>query len=174
MGYHKQMRTEKKIILQEKGWSDKEILHAEKSLERGEKSDLFLSKIVFWSALVVIIFANLLVSLVLIPFLIFISNWSLYLITVVLAATVGFLYNLLIMDIGHLGRKHHVLAGIFVPLLAILNVVIMVLVSNKFILALQQEPSFGVNSVHNPVVVAGIFAIAFILPYLFDKMIRKE
>tara|TARA_Y100000310_G_scaffold268334_1_gene280860 strand:- start:115 stop:591 length:477 start_codon:yes stop_codon:yes gene_type:complete len=157
----------KKEKLEAHGWSETEIKHTQSELEKVASHDVHFSKIVFWSALVVIIFANLIVSLVLIPFLIALQEWFLYLIIAILAATVGFLYNFLIMDIGHLEKKHHLAAGIIIPIIALVNMIIMVLVANKFIADLN------VDNVHSPWLVAVVFAVAFILPYIVDKIRKK-
>jgi hypothetical protein len=163
------MKTHQKLELQEKGWSNEEIIKAENVLEKEEKHDLHFSKIVFWSALIVIIFANLVVSLILIPFLIVLNKGILYAIIVILAGTVGFLYNFLIMDIGHLQKKHHLLAGILIPILALANMVVMVITANQFI------KNIKINNVqHNPWIIAVVFAVAFILPYLLDKLFSKN
>jgi len=162
------MKEHKKLKLQEKGWKEEEIKKAEGILEKEEKHDTHFSKIVFWSALVVIIFANLLVSLILIPFLIVLNKWLLYTIIIILAGTVGFLYNFLIMDIGHLEKKHHLMAGIIVPVLALANMIIMVFVSNRFIRDLKVD-----NVQHNIWITAIVFAVAFIIPYIFYKIITK-
>lgn len=148
-----------------KGWSEEEIKKAEAVLEKTELKDVFLSKVVFWSALVVIVFANLMVSLVLIPFLIVLNKWVLYFTVFVLAGVVGFLYNFLILDIGHLEKKHHLLAGIILPLLALGNMVVMVLVANRFMVDLKVE-----NTAHNVWVIGGVFVVGFLLPYLIDRL----
>jgi hypothetical protein len=160
------MRSDK---FREKGWSEAEIKRVEKIVHREEKEDVFFSKIVFWSALVVIIFANLIVSLIMVPFLIVMNQWMMYLMVVVLAGTIGFLYNFLITDIGHLEKKHHISAGIIVPILAILNMVIVVIISNRFILELDIK-----NSPFNPFIVSGVFAVAFIVPYLISLFRNKH
>jgi len=159
------MKLQKREELLAKGWQEQEVKKAEEILEKEEKHDVFFSKIVFWSAMVVIVFANLLVSLILIPFMIALDRFFLHAIVVVLAGTVGFLYNFLITDIGHLEKKHHILAGIIVPVLALANMIIMVIISNRFIekLEIQIEQ-------HNPWLTAGIFAVAFILPYIIDRI----
>ena len=163
------MHPEKKDELLKKGWSEEEIKKAEAAIEKTELKDVFFSKITFWSALVVIIFANLLVTLVLIPFLIVLNKWVLYLTVIILAGVVGFLYNFLITDIGHLEKKHHLSAAIIVPILALSNMVVMVLVSNKFITDLKiQFPS------HNPWIIGIVFALAFITPYLIDRIRGKH
>lgn len=159
------MHPTKKEELLKKGWTEEEIKKAEAMLEKTEHHDIFFSKITFWSALVVIIFANILVSLVLIPFLIVFNKWILYFTVIVLAGIIGFLYNFLILDIGHLEKKHHLLAGIIVPVLALTNMVLMVLVANKFIADLKVE-----NVPHNPWVIGVVFMAAFIIPYLVDRV----
>jgi len=159
------MKEKRKMDLQEKGWNENEIKKAERILEKEEKHDTHFSKIVFWSALVVIIFANLLVSLILIPFLIVLNKWLLYTTIVILAGTVGFLYNFLITDIGHLEKKHHLTAAIIIPILALANMTIMVFVSNRFIRDLKVD-----NVQHNIWITAIVFAVAFILPYLLDQI----
>ena len=93
------MKHQKKSSLMEKGWKDLEISHAENIIEKIRPGDLHLSKVVFWSALVVIIFANLVVSLILIPFLIVLNKLVLYSLIFVLAGTIGFLYKFLIIQI---------------------------------------------------------------------------
>ena len=159
------MERQRKQELLQKGWEEEELQKARQILEQATDHDLFFSKIVFWSALVVIIFANLLVSLLLIPFLIALSSGVLYGIVVVLALTIGFLYNFLITDIGLLEKKHHRAAGIIISFIAMANVVVMVLVSNKFIESLKLN-----NSPHNPWIVAAVFGGAFILPYVVDRI----
>src|SRR3990167_332885 len=103
-------KTRDKLV--EKGWMEHEISKAESILEMADHRQLHFSKMVFWSALIVIIFANLIVSLMLIPFLVFLTENALYFIVSLLSLCIGFLYNLLITDLGHLGQKHHILASI--------------------------------------------------------------
>ena len=163
------MHPKKKEALLQKGWHEAEIKKAESILEKTEHQDVFMSRIIFWSALVVIIFANLMVSLVLIPFLIVLNQWLMYLLVVVMAGIVGFLYNFLVLDIGHLEKKHHTLAAIIVPVLALANMVIMVLISNQFIQDLKVQ-----NTAHNPWIIALVFGVTFIAPYLVDKFRGKH
>ncbi|MBU0470636.1 MAG: hypothetical protein KKA62_04810 [Nanoarchaeota archaeon] len=160
------MEKKRRSELLNKGWEESEIKRAEAILEKEEHHDVFFSKMVFWSAALVIIFANLLISLILIPFIVVFDNLFLYIIVVLLAATVGFLYNFLITDIGHLEKKHHIIAGIITPLLALGNMIVMVLVSNRFI----EKSNVIKNQPHNPYLLAVFFGVAFILPYLIDRL----
>ena len=163
------MHPHKKEDLLKKGWEEAEIKKAENILDKVERHDLFFSKITFWSALVVIIFANLLISLVLIPFLIVLDSWVLYSTIAILALVIGFLYDLLVTDIKILERKHHLLAGLIIPFLALINIVVMVLVSNKFIADLNIS-----NQPHKPWLLGLIFAIALMIPYLITRIRGKH
>jgi hypothetical protein len=160
------METKRRSELQGKGWSEEEIRHAEQELERSTAYDMHFSKIVFWSALIVIIFGNLIVSFILIPFLILLDQAFLFFITIVLGLLIGFLYNFLVTDIGHLRKRHHIAAGIIVPLLAIVNIIGVVLAAKSL------TKNVSLQSVNNPWVVAIVFAIAFILPYVVDRVRR--
>tara|TARA_Y100000310_G_C20647066_1_gene797251 strand:- start:883 stop:1371 length:489 start_codon:yes stop_codon:yes gene_type:complete len=162
------MKETKKKELKDKGWKDTEIKHAEEALEKSTRHDAHFSKIVFWSALLVIVFGNLVVSVVLIPFLVALNKNFLYVIVVLLAGIIGFLYNFLIHDMGHLEKKHHITAGILVPLIALGNVVVMVLLSNRF------TADIKIGEPHNPWIIASVFAVAFILPYIFTKIFGKK
>ena len=159
------MKAQRKDELRQKGWSEEDLYKAEAILDRATKHDIFFSKIVFWSAMVVIVFANLLISIILIPFLITLYDLVLYAIVAVLGLAVGFLYNFLITDIGLLEKKHHRAASIIIPIIAVGNMVAMVITSNRFIenIPINNQP-------HDPWVVAAVFAGAFILPYVLDQV----
>jgi|SRR3989344_1049482 len=159
------MKDQRRQELKRKGWTERDLFKAESILEQREKAAVHFSRIVFWSALLVIIIANLLVSLVFIPFLIVLNQVVLYSVIVLLAAVMGVLYNLLITDVGHLERRHHLLAGMIIPLIALINVVFMVLISNRFILALGVD-----NPQHSPLISGVIFAAAFIAPSILQKV----
>jgi len=104
-------------------------------------------------------------SLILVPYLIVLTNGLLYLIIILLAGSVGFLYNLLINDVAHLEKKHHLIAGIILPVLAISNFLITVFIANNIIQELQVK-----NPVHNAWLVGLVFGLAFILPYLGNRI----
>ena len=163
------MHPKKKEALLQKGWSEEEIKKAEAVLEKTESKDIFFSRITFWSAIVVTIFANLVLSLALIPFLTVFDQWLLYVIIIFLAGSLGFLYNLLITDIGHLEKKHHFLAGLIIPLLTFINLIAVVLIANHFISTLDPTPSLK-----NSWLLGIVFALAFITPYFINQIRGKH
>ncbi|MBI2665739.1 hypothetical protein HYX12_03905 [Candidatus Woesearchaeota archaeon] len=151
--------------LKKRGWNEKDIEKAESILGGKKSHDVHFSKIVFWSALVIIVIANILVSVVLIPFLVALDTLVLFAIVALLGGVVGFLYKHLITNIGHLELRHHVIAGILIPVIALANVFVMVTLSNKIM------QGIGVNlPPHNPWTISLVFAIAFIIPYLARQM----
>src|SRR3989338_557885 len=158
----------KKEKLLEKGWAAAEAEHAEQVTSQNRPHDAHFSKIVFWTSLVITVIGNIFVSLVLVPFLVVLNAIVLYSLVAVLGLIIGSLYSFLISDVAHLGKTHHVSAGIIIPLLALGNVAAMVLLSNRFIVDLGVE-----NPLHNPWITAGIFAVAFIVPYLVDLLRGK-
>ncbi len=154
-----------KLKLSEKGWNDKELRKAEDILNQETERDLHFSTLVFWSAVLVIIFANLIVSLILIPFLIVLYSWILYLIVILLGLTIGFLYAFLINSSSYFKIKHHLLGGILIPIIALANLIGMVLVANKFIADSKIN-----NLPHDIWIIAIIFTGSLILPYLLVKV----
>ena len=162
------MNIQRKQQLYQKGWTQVELHKAESLLDHTDPNHLFFSKIVFWSALLVIIIGNILVSLVVIPFLFFLQPQALYAIVVILALVIGALYNFLITDIELLERKHHILASIIVPLFAALNFILVVLYSNQYMQKL------GDSAQYNPWVVSLLFAVVFLVPFLWDVIIQRK
>ena len=157
--------------LKKKGWQEREIRETMKDLERVSEHDVHFSKVVFYSALLLIVFANVMMAFALMFISILISPLLLYLLVIVLALVMGFLYNYLILDVGHVGKEHHILALITIPLIAFINVVIMVLVGNSLIKSLEI-----VNVPHNPWLVGVVFSVFLLFPSLIEKLsgMRKK
>ncbi|HIH13298.1 TPA: hypothetical protein HA242_06260 [Candidatus Woesearchaeota archaeon] len=154
-----------KLQLPKQGWVDREIKSTEAQLSKAAGYDLFFSKIMFWSALLIIVLANLLISIILVPFLIVLNGSVLYSIVIVLAVTMGFLYNFLLNDIAHLENKHHRRATLIIPLLALGNITVMVIAANRFLAELPVH-----NQPQNPWMVSIIFAVVFVVPYCVDQL----
>lgn len=153
--------------LKKKGWNDQEITHAQSILDHRKGHEKHFSQIILWSAMIVVLFGNLMVTLILVPFLPLFSLPSALIVTIILATTMGFLYNFLINDIGHLEKKHHIAAGIIVPLLALGNMFLVVLISNTF------DSGKLIANTHSPWILGIVFGVMFILPYLGRKLITK-
>lgn len=165
--------VDEKLIrnLRKKGWSEEEIEKTARIMQRfeaaSENRHKKLNVILYWSVLFIAIIGNFILSVVLIPFMLVLSNYQLYFIIMIIAVAFGLLFNLIIRDIEYLDRKHHVIAGIFIPTIAIINVSIMVNVSNN-LMRLSK-----INNVpQNPIAISIIYVVFFVLPYMIYNLLE--
>jgi hypothetical protein len=158
--------------LAEKGWSKDEILKASQILHgKEDPGQIYFAKqmnpVIYWLTLIISIVANMVVSVVLIPFLLAVnSSMTLYSIVALLAVTFGFFFNLLLTDIEHVDPRHHVIAGIFIPALAVINIFIVINVTTVL-----DKMFFGAQFKQNAVIIAIVYVIAFIIPYAVTRFI---
>lgn len=148
-----------------RGWAEEEaektmqIIHSdEKKLKHiGYKTSM--NFVVYWTVLLVLTLANFVVSIVLVPFLLILKPFFVEIIAGVLGAIFGLLFNLIIRDIEHIETKHHLAAAIFIPAVAIINIFVVVNVSNS----IAQRINLPLKQ--NPIFVCLIYVAMFLLPY---------
>jgi len=155
--------------LRERGWSEDEIsstidkLYDEEKQSKHAKYRHKASPIVFWAALVIAIIGNLLISVIFIPFLMFLNGIQAYIILGTMALIFGAMFNHLLRDIEHVDNRHHIYAGAVIPALAIVTVSVIVTIANVF------------NSlINNPLrqnqfIISLVYFVAFSAPYAFYK-----
>jgi len=158
--------------LKEKGWTQKEINKAlriiEGSKKKKSKTILLFDKMVYWLALMLAIVGNIILSVVLIPFLLALENVYLYFVIIVIAFSFGLLFSILLKDIDGLDKRHHVIAGIFLPCLALINVYVMVNLANYL------DKVFKTAAApHSPLLISVVYVAFFIVPYIFNLLARK-
>ena len=156
---------------EDKLWTDEEIektLNILKKAKEEKSSKIkFLDKTVYWVVLIVAIIGNLILSIILIPFMLVLKHIILYVIIFVLAFIFGLFFDLLLREIEQLDQPHRIIAGLFIPALAIINVFYMAQFSNYLTDTIQ------LNNPHNPFLVGFVYTTAFIVPYLFYKVTKK-
>lgn len=158
--------------LAEKGWSKTEIDQAALILHgKEDPGKIYFQKqmnpIIYWLTLIISIVANMVVSVVLIPFLLAVkSAVTLYMIVALLALAFGFFFNLLLTDIEHVDPKHHVIAGIFIPALAVINIIIVINVTTAL-----DKVLFGNQFQQNALAIGIIYVFSFIAPYIMTRLI---
>ena len=160
--------------LKEKGWPEEDIKKTEEIIERRRREDksrtyVSMNRMLYWSALIVIVLGNFAISMFLIPFLLVLKKIGLDIIIVTIAFAFGLLFNLLVMDIEHVEKKHHLFAVIMIPIIALVNFIIMVNVANS----LGEAMNLPITR-QNPYFISLIYVIAFVLPYLYSLIIKKE
>jgi len=117
--------------------------------------------------LIVALTGNLIISIILIPFLLAFKKIPLYFTIIILASMFGFLFDQLIRDIKDLENKHHIIAWIFIPAVAIIDTYYMTSFSNHLTEALNLP-----LALHSPLLVSTTYVLAFILPYIIHNLIE--
>jgi len=157
--------------LEKKGWSKQEIDKTLNILEKADKDKrpalLALDKLVYWVALLLAIGGNFVISVVLIPIMLTMPPGALYLTITVLAIAFGMLFNLILVDVGELKKDRAVVAGVFIPAIAIINIYVVVNIANYI------SKSFELELIQNPFIVSFIYVVSFSLPYIIQKIRAK-
>lgn len=138
--------------------------------EKNRKEDVAssLAGVIFWISLFAAIIGNFIISVILVPFLIMLEDKAtLYVIVMIMGIVFGALFNFLLSDIQKLDEKHHVMSGVVIPALAVINVYIMVNVSKT----VGEIVSITVNQ--NALVISIIYVAMFIVPYLITAIFKN-
>jgi len=153
----------------EKGWSKKDIIKTINIIEKAKKNKhskiKLLDKLVYWISLAVAIGGNFIIAVALMPELITLNGFQLYLVIITLGISFGLLFEILIRTIEHLKTKHHILLITIIPILAVINFIIILNNTKKLI---------GIENPQNPILVGIVYAIAFILPYAVYQIFLKN
>jgi len=159
--------------LKKRGWSEEEILKAYSIIEARKRHDKsrslpHMNRTLYWMTFFVIVIGNFLISLVLIPVLLTLNKFGLDIIVVVLGLVIGLFFNLLIKDIEHVDLKHHMLIGVTIPIIAIMNFFFVIYVTD------------WLNSILNisivrpaPYTVTILYIIAFLTPYMITRIKQR-
>lgn len=148
--------------LESQGWTQEEIAKTMDIMGSRQKPAhvLLLDSLIYWIVLIVALLGNFIISVVLIPFLITLKGWALYSVITIIAVAFGAFFDLLIKDIERINRKKVILGGIFLPIVALITVWIMTTIANRV------ETVIGTGVTQQPLLVAAVYVVAFILPYL--------
>ncbi len=157
--------------LRKKGWSGKEIRHAEriflKAAQRKHPVYRFLERAVFWALLALTLVAVFTVNVVVWIIAPFLSTGLLTTVLVLFGLVFGSLYTIVAGDIDWLEQRHHALAS---ALLATAAIVTSTLIGNRLavISALAQLPP-------RSTVLPGIaFALALLAPHFLRTSLEAE
>ena len=118
-----------------------------------------LDLVIYWTTLLVLVLVNLFATIVITPFLFFVSSLHFYLIIAIFGIFFGYVFNLLLTRIENLDTHHHMLAVLFIPALALINLI--VITSSISSLAAV----FGIESYKDPLLVSLFYILFFLLPY---------
>jgi hypothetical protein len=167
------MKEDFKQKLREKGWSDQDINKAEGILDKAaektetKKIDLF----VYWTALIISIVINIIVSGIIIPMMFMIHGLALIGLVFVVSLFFGWVFYILIKDIENMEIHHHIIAGLFIPAIALVNVFIIVNLGNRLIR--YNMPQLMQIPLSSPLQISIVYAIGFTIPYLLSQLRKK-
>lgn len=168
------MNEDMKENLREKGWSESDIYKAENIMESAaEKSgskriDLF----VYWTALIISIILNVIVSGVILPLMFIVHGLALIGMVFVISLFFGWIFYILVKDIENMEIHHHIIAGLFIPAIALVNIFIIVNIGNR-IIQLNMPQLMNIPLSH-PLQISIVYAIGFTVPYLISQLKHKS
>lgn len=119
--------------LAEKGWSEEDIAHAEnvfRATNKYSKYEKGVSPVIYWMGLLLAIVGNLIIAVFFIPFFLMLSSVQLYIVIAVMGMLFGLMFNFLLRDIEHVDYQHHIIAGIFIPVLSLITITIVLRLTN--------------------------------------------
>lgn len=156
-----------------KGFSKKEAQHTIDIINRAQQNKhptvKLLDLILYWVMLIIAIIGNLVISILLVPFLLTFKKAPLYLTIIILAALFGFLFDQLIRDIENLENKHQISAWLFIPAMAIITTYFMVSFLNYVIKTLSLP-----FVLHPPILISVTYVISFITPFTLRNILELQ
>jgi len=163
---------ELKKRLKQKGWPEDIASKTEEVLSKKQEKHIEFGKtmtgLLFWIALLVLTVCMIGLALFLIPFMIVIRSVFLQFIVMALGVIFGLFFVVILEDMEHLEKKHHVIAAFYIPIMAIAFLTISVGISRRI------ETILGIELVHSPFVVSAVFVITFMLPYFISLMRKRK
>jgi hypothetical protein len=146
-----------------KGWSKKEIDHAERIFKKAENNKhphmKKLEDSLYWFTLIIGILGTVTLSLLLIPiFMIGGAGWS-YFLTGLFGLLLGLLIVMLVSGLHWLDRHHHIFMSLVIPVVALFNFFIVVTRVNAF------NRAVGMPGYNDPLLTGLVYFVFFTLPY---------
>lgn len=156
-----------------KDWTPELAVKTEKILGEAERRKSGWVKTVdstlYWVLLFIAIIANFIVSVVLVPFLLILKGGALYFSLFFIGASFGWVFSFILHGIDKLKKDQHIIASIFLPCLALINVGIFAVLSNKLIILLKLS-----TPPHNPILVGAFYVFGYVLPGAIVHLRKKQ
>jgi len=113
----------------------------------------------YWVMLFLAVVGNFILSVVLVPFLLTLKGASLYATLLLVGASFGWMFSFILHNIESLRKGQHIIASIFIPCLALINVGIFAVLSNKLIILMNLT-----TPPHNPFLVGAVYVLGYVIP----------
>jgi len=144
-----------------------------REIETGRKANVDSLKtaaqnILYWQTILIMLIANLFISMALLPILIMLKGAVAAAVVVILGILLGLIFNHLIRDIEGLKKHHHFFAGIFIPATAIIDLFIITRLANSL------GPALGIAGSQDSFLLSLVFIVAFLLPYVISQLVLRK
>ncbi len=153
-------------------WTSELAVKTEQILRRAESAKPVwirtVDRSLYWALLLITIVGNFILSVVLVPFLLIFKGFVLYFFLFFTAASFGWIFSFVLHNIERLQREQHIMAVIFIPCLALINVGIFAVLSNKLIILLKLA-----TPPHNPFLIGGVYVLGYVLPGAVSHFRKK-
>ena len=128
-----------------------------KKYMRTEERQIFIT-------LFIILFTNAALGILSFPLLVALVSWQRYIVIATIAFFFGLIIDYLFTHFEHLDNKHHVLFGLLIFIIALINMAAFTTIANQFM-----------NNTHlgqliNPILMAFVYAFAFLIPFLLGRL----
>ena len=157
-----EMRSE----LIRKGWTIDEIESAIRIIKAAPDSKTgfvrMLDKAVFWLNLLLALTGNFIISVVLIPFMLFATPLYLYPSLFIVGLSFGALYDMVVFDIEKIDEAPKIFVGPFLLAIALINIYIITTLNNYFATRIEFQ-----QGMHVPLLVALVYTSGFMAPYVW-------
>lgn len=155
-----------------KEWDSEFAVKTERVLNAGEqKKSAWVQNIdsaLYWVLLFISIIANFIISVVLVPFLLILKGWSLYFSLLFIGLSFGWLFSFILHNLEKIQKEQHIIASVFIPCLALINVGIFAVLSNKLIILLKLA-----TPPHNPLFVGAFYVFGYVVPGAISHIRKK-
>lgn len=109
------------------------------------------------------------ISLILLPILLVMHSFPLYIILIFLGIMFGLIVDFVIFHNKSLKKQHRVITGVLMFVVAFILMLLTTYYSNKIISAFNLS-----NHSHNTLTIALVYSISFILPYVYSRAMEKR
>ena len=131
------------------------------------KKTIVFNEVVSWIFVILLIVCNIVLSIILIPFILVVKAAYLFPLIVIFGMIFGYLMSSALRDIEAIDRRHHIITGVFIPALALITMFYSSSFANFVIKVLKIS-----TTSHNPIYLSVAYSASFILPYFI--MAYKE
>ena len=129
---------------------------------------LLLDELVYWTLLFLGIAGNFIISVVLVQFMLILTGIYLYATLFLVGLAFGTLINVVLIEIHKIEAKAHIIPGLLIGAIALINVYIMTKLANLLEVKLQLlTPS------HSPMLVSVVYVLAFLIPHIITSIKSK-